>query len=1113
MLILGLAVAYFVTGKLGLLLAVPPGYATAIFPPSGIALVALLIWGYRVWPGIWLASCLMNVSTSFETTGAFLLFQSLAIPAGIATGASVQAILGAYLIRRFIGFPTLLHNEREVFGFLGLGGLVGSLPSATIGVTTLAIAGTVPWSNYAYSWGTWWIGDAIGVMIIAPLVLIILSPSENDPWRRRLSVVLPLCATFILAIVLFLYASRWEQHRMELEFGRRADSFAEALHRKIDVYLTTLHAIDSFYQSSPVFTRETFHEFVKAQLTHVPGIQALEWSPLIPAVERVALERATQQSGLPNFNIVELDTTGHIVPAQRRPHYVPLLFIEPYQGNETALGFDLLSERTRSEAVSIARDSAVPIATERVTLVQERGNQFGFIVYLPIYRHHAAQGTVEERRQNLRGFVTGVFRVSDFVSSALEKMDQTGIEFWLSDRTAMIGKQRLYTSAAVKTSLRDDDAVDQEPAKVSGRLELEIPLQVPGRQWTLHLLQTQEFFVSNRTWHAWIVLLGGLLFTSFFGAFLLVMTGRTSLIETVVRERTKALSSANQALRQSEQKFRSVTESASDAIIATDGIGTIISWNRGGKLVFGYTEEEVLGKHVGLILASCSREQYTEAMNRFSDATGKPEEMEGVRKDGREFPCDLALSRWSTEQGVFYSAIVRDITERKKADAEKALRQTEQSFLALTEAIPQIVYTAGPDGALDYYNQRWFDYTGLTFEETKGWGWKPVLHPDDLNRSLDRWTEAVRTGGNYEIEYRFRRASDGVYRWHLGRAFPLLEDGQVIKWFGTCTDIHEQKLAEATITETAARFRRIFESEMFGMVFWKYDGEIVDANDAFLKSVGYSRQDLSAGLINWKRMTPPEYTDMDIEALKQLAATGSARAFEKEYIRKDGSRVPVLVGQATLDGVPGTGGISYIFDVTERKQAEADRARLLASEHAAQEASRLKSEFLANMSHEIRTPLNGVIGMTSLLLDTSLNDEQRDHVDTIRRSGVALLAVINDILDVSKIESGKLELEIIDFDLRVLVEDVEKTLALAATHKGLRLVSHVSSDVPLLLRGDSSRLHQILTNLVNNAIKFTPHGGHVSVSVKQETESHEGVRLYGEVTDTGLGISPEALGR
>jgi signal transduction histidine kinase/CheY-like chemotaxis protein/HPt (histidine-containing phosphotransfer) domain-containing protein len=259
-------------------------------------------------------------------------------------------------------------------------------------------------------------------------------------------------------------------------------------------------------------------------------------------------------------------------------------------------------------------------------------------------------------------------------------------------------------------------------------------------------------------------------------------------------------------------------------------------------------------------------------------------------------------------------------------------------------------------------------------------------------------------------------------------------------------------------------------------------------------------------------MTPPEYTDIDTEALKQLATTGSAPAFEKEYIRKDGSRVPVLIGKATLDGVPGTGGIAYVFDVTDRKQAEADRARLLASEHAAQEASRLKSEFLANMSHEIRTPLNGVIGMTSLLLDTPLNDEQRDQVDTIRRSGVALLAVINDILDVSKIESGKLELEVIDFDLRSLIEDIDKTLSFAASRKGLRLATDVSSDVPLFLRGDPSRLHQILTNLVNNAIKFTTHGT-VSLFIKKDSESAEGLRLYCEVTDTGIGIPPQALDR
>jgi integral membrane sensor domain MASE1 len=157
--IAGIAGLYFITGKLGLLLAVEPGYATAIWPPSGIALVAILWLGYRMWPGVWLGSCLVNVSTSFDANTSALLMKSLAIPGSIATGAALQAFLGAFLIRRFIGFPTPLNNEREVFIFLGCGGMVGSLAGATVGITTLAVAGAIPWSNSLYSWGTWWIGD------------------------------------------------------------------------------------------------------------------------------------------------------------------------------------------------------------------------------------------------------------------------------------------------------------------------------------------------------------------------------------------------------------------------------------------------------------------------------------------------------------------------------------------------------------------------------------------------------------------------------------------------------------------------------------------------------------------------------------------------------------------------------------------------------------------------------------------------------------------------------------------------------------------------------------------------------------------------------------------
>ncbi len=304
------------------------------------------------------------------------------------------------------------------------------------------------------------------------------------------------------------------------------------------------------------------------------------------------------------------------------------------------------------------------------------------------------------------------------------------------------------------------------------------------------------------------------------------------------------------------------------------------------------------------------------------------------------------------------------------------------------------------------------------------------------------------------------------------------------------------------LRDREARIRQLVESSIIGIFFWSTTG-ITDANDAFLSIIGYSREDLVAGRVQWQQITPAEYLDQEARLLEKLQTTGQPTTYERDFIRKDGTRVPAMVGGVLLEGSREQ-GVAFVLDLTERKQAEAERA----AREVAEAANEAKSAFLANMSHEIRTPMNAILGMSHLALQSGLDDRQHNYVSKVHQSAESLLNIINDILDFSKIEAGHLEIEQVPFELGDVMEQLADQAGLKAQEKDLEMIFALPTHLPSPMVGDPSRLRQVLLNLSNNAIKFTEQG-EVVIGIKVLERARDSVSLSFEVRDTGIGITPE----
>ena len=463
----------------------------------------------------------------------------------------------------------------------------------------------------------------------------------------------------------------------------------------------------------------------------------------------------------------------------------------------------------------------------------------------------------------------------------------------------------------------------------------------------------------------------------------------------------------------------------------------------------------------------------------------------------------VAIRTQQLEQA--YLQLDTHVAGREKA--ELALSESEAAYRSLVESLPLNVFQKDLEGHVIAANPRYCATVGKDHDEVIGMTDFDMFPSRQARKYREDDQYVARTGEVLEdVESHVGHDGHEFYVQVL-KAPVRNADGEIVGVQGMFWDVSERIRAEELRRQSDARFRQLVESNIIGVMVARLDGGILDANDAFLEMLGYSRDDLQDGNLRWDSITPSEYMEIDRRAVATLRQRRHLDPFEKEYVHKHGHRIHVLIGVSMLEGSQ-EDCICFVLDISEQKQFETE---LKQAKQAADDANEAKSQFLANMSHEIRTPMNAILGMTELVLGGELRPEQREYLSMVLESGESLVRIIKEVLDFSRIEAGKFELNHEPFKLRDTLGDAMKTMALRSHSGDLELLCDVSPAVPNCLLGDPNRLRQIVLNLVGNAIKFTRQG-EVMLSVDTtETDESDAVVLHCQVRDTGVGIAPDKL--
>lgn len=526
-----IAVLYAALGLITLELGQMTGLASPVWPAAGVAFAAALRCRWRSLPGIFIGSAGLNAFwlARLHESGA----QVWVVAPTVGIGAVLSAGVGAYLVHRYVGPVRRLDTPLAVIRTLSLGGLAATTLAPTIGVAAQLAAGLLSTSQAGLGWLTWWVGDSIGVIVFAPLVLMVL-PSQTDYWEgRRWKIAVPSLLIFGMLMAAVVQHVGQERARIDGAVNRLGDKAAADLASNIALHQQVLEGVRGLLDATGDISAREFDRYTDGLLARFPNLQALSWNPLVREADLAAFQaRQRTQPGREKFTVTERDAAGNLRPVSPRPEYVVVTYIEPIEDNRNALGFDISSSPSRALAIEIARNTGRPTATGPIDLVQESGSQKGMLALLPVYEGGSNPADEKARRTGLRGFAVGVYRLGDLLAQTFRGSDWDHVEVTLRDVS-----DRANPVVIADLPARQPAAQDQISAAPSATT---LPIDVYGRTWALTVRPTSAAFIDSRIGVTALLLLAALAVTLLLEAFLLVLSGMESLARQLMSELSSA---------------------------------------------------------------------------------------------------------------------------------------------------------------------------------------------------------------------------------------------------------------------------------------------------------------------------------------------------------------------------------------------------------------------------------------------------------------------------------------------------------------------------------------------------------------------------------------------